>query len=106
MLNIKQVKCERIFITETRTWIIESRSRKVTVCGSFNVSKSTVIPYGIAISSVRAYRRPSHKKKLEIFEKPNKKKISTCSTLFYYFSTHFNMTTMTDRWHCVQLVMN
>lgn len=37
---------------------VESLSRSVTLCGSFKVSKSTVIPYGIAISSVRAYLLP------------------------------------------------
>lgn len=44
--------------TGIRTCCMESRSRSVTLLGSFNVSKSMVIPYGIAISSVRAYRRP------------------------------------------------
>ncbi|WAQ94007.1 UNG-like protein [Mya arenaria] len=37
---------------------IVSRSLSVAVCGSFSVSKSTVMPYGMAIASVRAYRRP------------------------------------------------
>lgn len=36
-----------------------SRSRSVAEAGDlFKVSKSIVIPYGIAIWSVRAYRRP------------------------------------------------
>ena len=30
----------------------------MTVCGAFSVSKSTVTPNGMAISSVRAYRLP------------------------------------------------
>lgn len=37
---------------------MESLSLNVTLYGTFNVSKSIVIPYGIAISSVRAYRLP------------------------------------------------
>lgn len=37
---------------------MESLSLKVTECGSLSVSKSIVIPYGMAISSVLAYRLP------------------------------------------------
>lgn len=40
------------------TWSIVSRSRTVTVWGSSKLSKSIVMPYGMAISSARAYRRP------------------------------------------------
>ena len=35
-----------------------SLSRSVALCGIFSVSKSIVIPNGMAISSVRAYLRP------------------------------------------------
>ncbi len=37
---------------------MESRSLNVAVCGSFNVSKSMVMPNGTAIWSVLAYRLP------------------------------------------------
>ena len=40
-----------------RSWTIESRSRTVTASSS-RVSKSTVMQYGVPISSCRRYRRP------------------------------------------------
>ena len=40
------------------TWSMESLSRRVTVLGTFRLSKSIVIPKGAEISSVRAYLRP------------------------------------------------
>ena len=45
--------------TSARICRVVFLSRNVTVCGVlFTVSKSIVIPKGIAISSVRAYRLP------------------------------------------------
>lgn len=47
------------YLTGTLICSIESLSRIVTDCGSTNESKSTVIQYGTAISSVLEYRRPT-----------------------------------------------
>ena len=58
---IKLTLFQKIEIKHTSVLIcrVVFLSRKVTVCGVlFTVSKSMVIPKGIAISSVRAYRRP------------------------------------------------
>ncbi|MPC44929.1 hypothetical protein E2C01_038611 [Portunus trituberculatus] len=55
-------------LTGMRTCCVESLSLTVTVCGTlFTVSKSTVIPKGIPISSVRAYRRPMDPVESSIF---------------------------------------
>lgn len=48
----------QVMLTFIRTCPMLSRSLRVALCGVFSVSKSIVIPNGIAISSVRAYRRP------------------------------------------------
>ena len=39
-------------------WVVVSLSLKVTECGSLRLSKSTVMPNGIATSSVLAYLLP------------------------------------------------
>jgi hypothetical protein len=46
-----------ISVMRTRSWVVVSRSRTVTFL-SVNESWSTVIQYGVPISSIRAYRRP------------------------------------------------
>lgn len=50
-------KCANVY-TFIRTCPMLSLSLSVALCGVFKVSKSIVIPNGIAISSVRAYLRP------------------------------------------------